>query len=357
VTDIIVKAVSLVLIVALGWGAKRLGWLEARHFTLLSVIVLRITLPCALITSFNTVTITRTLLWLIVFGFSVNIVQQVTAWLLTRHASPARRSLDILHGGSYNIGAFAMPYVSQFVGPVAMVQTAMFDIGNSISAGGIGYGWGLAVSRRGRTPTGSATTVVEPVETTTATDTSSTVVEPVETTTPATDMVSPGSAGKDAVSARTRLLIPLRFVASMLRSPVFDTYLVLLTLRLADLTLPAPVITFTSLVGAANPFLAMFMLGVGLEFTMPRAKYRVAAVLLARRYAFVAAFSLLAWFVLPFPADIRLVCLMVLWAPVAVMVAGFTAEAGADVEVASFVASCSIVIAIVMMPAVYLLAQ
>jgi len=304
VGDVLVKALALVAVVGIGYGFKRLGWLKQEHFSILAIIVLRITLPAALITSFNTFTITGGLLWLVLIGFTVNLVQQGVTWLTGRRRPAADYSFAILHSGSYNVGAFAMPYTAQLVGSQAIVYTAMFDIGSSISAGGIGYGWGLSVAR-GQRPTW------------------------------------------------------WRFLATMVRSPVFDTYLALFLLRLVGFTFPAPVITFTSLVGAANPFCAMLMIGIGLELRLSGHQWRQAAMYLARRYVFTALFGVLIWYVLPaayFSHEVKVILLMVLCAPVAAMVAGFVDEAGGDTQLSSLVTSVSIIIAIVLMPAVYLLA-
>jgi predicted permease len=302
VGDVIVKGLSLAAIVLLGYGLKRLGWVRAEHFSVLSIIVLRVTLPAALISSFNTVDITATMVWLIVIGLAVNLIRQGFTWLTTRHRSPAERSFAILHSGSYNVGAFAMPYTAQLAGPTAMVYTAMFDIGNSITAGGIGYGWGMMTARGQRVRIG-------------------------------------------------------RFLLTMLHSPVFIVYVALMTLRLAHLSLPDQVITFTSLVGQANPFCAMLMIGVGLELNLPRAVWAAAGRALLERYLFVIAFCLVIWFLIPssvLSVDAKTILVVVLWAPIAVMVAGFVDEAHGDVRLASLMSSISVIIAVVMMPAMFL---
>ena len=301
-TAVLVKAVSLVAIVAVGYGIKKVGWVKPDAFHVLAIVVLRFTLPCALITSFNAVTITGSLLWIVLVGFSVNLIQQGYGWWRARRLSQDERAFAILHSGSYNVGAFAMPYSAQLVGPVAVVHAAMFDIGSSVASGGIGYGWGLAIAR-GKRPT------------------------------------------------------LLGFLAQMVKSPVFDTYLVLFILRLVRFSFPAPIISFTSLVGGANPVVAMLMIGVGLELSLPKATWLKAVKYLVRRYVFVLAFCAVVWFVLPtaiFDRQIKVVIMMVLWAPIAAMIAGFVDEAGSDVELSALLTSVTIIIGIVMMPAVYL---
>ncbi len=296
--DVVVKALVLVLVIAMGFGLKRLGWVQASDFGVFSRVVLRVTLPCALATNFNTFEIKPGLLFVSAIGFLAVFGQQGVIALTLRRRDHRERAFAVLNLPNYNIGLFAIPYVSTFLGPSAIVYASLFDIGNSLAAAGIGYGWGLSLANP---------------------------------------------------SAR---LTPLGFVRTMLASPVFDTYLILLAIRLPGVTLPGPVIRFTSTVGAANTFLAMFMIGVGLEIALTRMKYVTAAGYLAVRYAIAIVLGLAVWFLVPAATDVKTVLCMLFVSPMAAMTAGFTNEAGLDVEVSSFMTSASVLIGILAMPGV-----
>ena len=64
--DIVTRALSLIAIVGIGLGIKRLGWATKDDFRLLSRVVLGVTLPCALFTSFNDYHLDYALLGLVV---------------------------------------------------------------------------------------------------------------------------------------------------------------------------------------------------------------------------------------------------------------------------------------------------
>lgn len=64
------------------------------------------------------------------------------------------------------------------------------------------------------------------------------------------------------------------------------------------------------------------------------------------RCAFAVALALGVWFALPLADDIEVVLVMLLFAPVASMVVGFSEEAGLDVETSAFITSVSILVAI-----------
>lgn len=294
------RALSLVAIVGIGLLLKRVGWASKDDFGLLSKIVLGITLPCALFTSFNDYHLEYVLLGLTALAFVLNIAQQVIGYLMARRRGRRAQAFAVLNSGSYNIGAFATPYLGGFMGPHAMIYSTLFDFGTAFASAGVAYGWGMTLARE------------------------------------------PGRHGWREL------------VRTLAGSPVFVTYLALLAMRLLDWSLPPAVITFTSIVGAANPFLAMLMIGIGLELRLGRDKYRSAARLLAVRYMFSVVAAVLCWNLLPLPLEARLVVVMLLFAPIASMMPVFTARAGLDVELSAFMNSVTILVGIVAMPSLYL---
>lgn len=296
--DILVKALSLVAIVLIGHSIKRAGWVRASDFGIFSKIVLRLTLPCALAVSFDRFTITPLLLAVLAgIGIVVNALLQLVALLLARREGRIAQAFAVMNLSSFNMGAFATPYLAGFMGPQAVVYASLFDVGNSMQAAGVGYAAGQALARPG-----------------------------------------------------TRIT-PWSFVRQMTRSVVFDTYLVLAAMSLLHLHIPRVLMPLLTTIGNANTFLAMLMIGIGLELRLDPVRYRRAIRYLAARYATVLVAALMIW-QLPLGHDIRLVLVMVVWAPIAAMISGYTDEAGLDVELSTFMTSVSIVVAIVMLPTV-----
>lgn len=293
---ILVKAISLILIIVIGYTIKQVRWVSVDDFSKFSKIVLRITLPCALATSFNKFVISYNLIFLIAIGFGVNLIQQVFGYMVNRRSGGKEQAFGILNIGSYNIGAFAMPYISGFAGSASSVFASLFDVGNSIAAAGIGYAWAISAAKENEKTTAWS------------------------------------------------------YLKNMLSSPVFDTYLFLLTMRMMDLHLPDAVITFTSTVGSANTFLAMLMIGIGLELRLSPEKFRTAFRYLGMRYGFALIFSVLVAFLGPFSQNVKVILCMLFFAPIAAMISGFISDVDGDVETSAFMTSVSIIIGIVVMP-------
>ncbi|HRA71147.1 MAG TPA: hypothetical protein PK051_09895, partial [Trichococcus flocculiformis] len=142
------------------------------------------------------------------------------------------------------------------------------------------------------------------------------------------------------------------FLKLMFLSPLFDTYLILLLMRLLGLQLPDEVITFTSTVGGANTFLAMLMIGIGLELGLDAHRFKLAFKYLAIRYGFSLIFSILTVLFLPVSMVVKTILCMLFFSPIASMATGFTDEAGGDVETSAFMNSVSILIGIFALPLV-----
>ena len=296
--EIAAKAASLILIIVIGYVFKRIGWVSAADFPKFSKIVLRITLPCALITSFNTFDITSNLLFLTAIGLLANLILQITGYLVNQRKGGIAQAFGIINLGSYNVGAFAMPYIAGLMGPQSIIFASLFDVGNSFGAAGIGYGWSRSVAdEKQKTTLGG-------------------------------------------------------FLKLMFLSPLFDTYLILLLMRLLGLQLPDEVITFTSTVGGANTFLAMLMIGIGLELGLDAHRFKLAFKYLAIRYGFSLIFSILTVLFLPVSMVVKTILCMLFFSPIASMATGFTDEAGGDVETSAFMNSVSILIGIFALPLV-----
>lgn len=296
--DVIVKALVLVAIIATGYGIKRRGWVAASDFRPLSTIALRITLPCALAVGFDSFDLTPDLVVLPVVGLLLNVLLMAVGFTLGRRTgSPA---FGVLNVASFNIGLFAIPYVATFVGPQAIVYAAMFDVGNALGAAGVAYGWGTALARGGRVTVGQV--------------------------------------------ARTAL-----------GSPLLLPYALLVLMRALDLHLPGPVLAFAETVGGANTFIAMLMIGIGLEVVLPRHQYATAALLLGARYVVAVLFAVGFWFVPGIDPALKVVACMLAFAPIAAMMSAFTGDAGLDVPTSTFMTSVSILVGIVAMPAVLVL--
>ena len=115
-TDILLRAACFVAIIVLGAVLRRTGFFKAEDFHLLSRIVIRITLPAAIITNFSGRELDYSLLILILIGFLCGIVQMLTGYLMNRRGDRASRAFAVLNSSGVNIGNFVLPFAQGFLG-------------------------------------------------------------------------------------------------------------------------------------------------------------------------------------------------------------------------------------------------
>ena len=121
----------------------------------------------------------------------------------------------------------------------------------------------------------------------------------------------------------------------------------MILLNLAKITLPSPVVSFAGLIGNANAFMAMLMLGVGFKLSGDRRQIGRIIRMLSVRYAVAALLALGSFYLLPFDLEIRQALMILAFSPIASAAPAFTEEMKGDVGLASAVNSLSIVISVV----------
>jgi predicted permease len=140
-------------------------------------------------------------------------------------------------------------------------------------------------------------------------------------------------------------------VKRMLKAPLtsipFLTHVVMVILNLNSLTPPKIVVSFAEILGNANAFLAMLMIGVGFKLELEKSKLGRVIRLLALRYLMAALLALCFWFLLPFERTVRLALVILAVSPISTAVPGFTEELKSDIGLSCSVNSLSILISIV----------
>ena len=92
--EILIKAGGFLFMIALGFVLKRIGLFSLDDSGFLSKLVLKVTLPMAIIKNFQGLELNRSYLMAIGIGFAVNFIAIAVVLLLTRKKSPAHRAGD-----------------------------------------------------------------------------------------------------------------------------------------------------------------------------------------------------------------------------------------------------------------------
>ena len=292
--EVLTRAGCFVAIILLGYLLKRIGIFKDSDFSVLSNITLKITLPAAIITNFANKELDSSMFLLTFLAIFCGVVYIGMGFLLNLRSSKEQRAFEILNYPGYNIGCFALPFVQSFLGPTGVIATCLFDIGN----GFICLGGAFSIA----------------------------------------SMVKDG--GKFSIK---------RIIRTLFKSVPFILYLVMPFLCLTHIPVPNAITTFAGIIGNANAFVAMLMLGVGFRLAADKTQIGKIIRILSVRYSIAAVLALLFFFLLPYPLDVRKALVLLVFSPIGSAIPAFTGEMKSDVGLSSAVNSVSIICSVVFM--------
>lgn len=263
----------------------------------MSMLVLYVTLPCSIVTFLYGVPLSAELIAPFLTAFCANWILIGSAAFLTRHSNDKAHDVPfaMLNLSGYNVGTFAMPYTAGIVSPIGFLSICLFDAGNSLMCTGGTYAFACR-------------------------------------------------DGKRSFCAQLAN-IAKRLATS---APIW-TYLAMLSIGIAGIEIPKPFLHFFEIVGKANPFLAMLLIGLSVNLRIDFAKFRPLIKLLFWRYVINAAIAVLCFWLMPVSEEIRKALLLVMMAPMPAMGLVFTMKANLDWETAANLNSLSVIVSVIIM--------
>lgn len=291
--DVIARAGCFVSIILIGYILRRINFFDEHAFKVLSKIVVRITLPAAIVHNFIGKEIDASLFLLALIGFGGGAIYMIMGYVLSRRAGKEQQAFDMLNASGYNIGNFTLPFVQSFLGPSGVIATSIFDVGNAFIC------------------LGGAFSVASMVK---------------------------GNNGSFSVK---------KILISLVKSIAFDCYIIMAVISLLKIQVPSPIASLAEIMGNANAFLAMLMIGVGFKLNSDRTQIKTIIRILSLRYIVAAILAAGCYFFLPFSMEIKHAVMIILFSPIAAAVPAFTSEMKGDAGLSSAVNSMSIICSII----------
>ena len=294
--DLLLRALSFVLVVIMGIVLRKVGFFKEEDFGVLAKICLKIVLPASVVVSFSQISVDSSMLTLVAFGFGINVLFIIAALLLNLRSTAAQRSFDVLNFSGLNIGLFTLPFAQSFLGPIGVVATSLFDTGNAVIC--LGGSYGLA----------------------------------------------------DAIRSGEGFSVK-RLLKALMQSVPFICFVSMTLLNVLGLRLPNAVISFADVIKNANAFLAMLMIGVGFKLSVNKKQIGYILKVLLVRYSISATAAALFYFVLPFALEVRQALVLVAFSPITSSAPVFTSEMNDDYGLSSAINSVTIICSIVILVA------
>ena len=300
-SNVLTQTIVYVVLLFAGYGFKKAGIFKVEDTDFLKKVILYLTMPAMAVNGLKDLELQPSFLWCFLVGFGTSTILMLVGMAATRKKSPEEKVMYLFNFNTYNIGNFAIPFLTGLLSTDGFAALCLFDIGVAIYLYGIDYSLAEAVK-----------------------------------------------GGKSRFSLKFLL-------KKIFTSPITDMYLLMILLAALHLRLPEPVLKLASVMGNANAFLAMLSIGILFELKMDRKNLREMVKFFALRYGTILVIMAGVILFIPFSPDIRQAICVLLAAPVASIAPLLTQNAGGDGAKAAQINSVSILLGIAGMMIVYAL--
>ncbi len=292
---VLTKAFGFLFMIAMGFVLKRVGLFSLKDTDLLTRLVMKITLPMVIISNFRTIDINISFLMDISLGLFTNFVAIALVLFLTRKKQPAERAFYMINASGYNIGLCTLPFMQSFFEAKAVAIVCMFDVGNAIMVFGITFTLATLIAK-----------------------------------------------GKGNVSGK-------EILKTLFSSMPFVAYLVMISLCTFGIHLPEIVFDFAGMMGQANTFLAMILIGIMFEPKMKKSVLKDMAGVFAFRIVIACVFSYMIYHYLPGPLLHRQILSIVVFSPILSIAPIYTERCGYDRSAAAVLNSIMLPLSLILM--------
>ncbi len=292
---VLTKAFGFLFMIAVGFGLKRGGLFSQKDTDLLTRLVMKITLPMVIVSNFRTLSLDVSFLMDIALGVITNLIAIGLILFLTRKKQPPERSFFIINGSGYNIGLCTLPFMQSFFEAEAVAVVCMFDVGNAIMVFGITFTIATFIAK-GRGNVG----------------------------------------GKEIIK-------------TLFSSMPFVAYLVMITLCSLKIQLPGIIFDLAGMMGQANTFLAMILIGIMFEPKMKKSVLKDMGSVFVLRIAIACVFSYLIYHYMPGPQLHRQILSIVVFSPILSIAPIYTERCGYDRSAAAVLNSLMLPFSLILM--------
>ena len=301
--NVLLRSLGFLLVILATFTLKKVGMFRKEDGQFLAKLMMNVTMPCVLLSAGKNIEFSPQLLIAFGLGICSNLILiacGLTSASLTRYDSKTK-GIYVINCAGFNVGSFALPFVQYFFDSSVLSYLCMFDIGNAIMGLGINNTIGGAVAKTGEKPSVQGT------------------------------------------------------IKNLFSNPPFSVYLIVIFFAILHISLPEGLLTVVSIAGNANAFVAMGMIGLLLEISMPKGDVGKIFQVLLTRLIGQAIVSLLIWFLLPLPEQAKMVLILCIVTPITSIAPVFTKKMVGDSDIPAAANSLSVPIALGIMTALVLI--
>lgn len=265
-SNAIINAFTVILIFFIGYFFKKLRLTNIETAKKMSAVVIYITLPCAILSgSAGAIDIQPNLYFIVPLTFIISFTLPFLGYILF-HRTPEKCVFVMLNLGGFNIGNFILPFMQNVLTPEGFIALCLFDLVNAFFCFGGVYCMALWFNRKGY------------------------------------------SSGED---------INLKKIFIELSKSITSFCCIIsVALAAAHVTLPEAILHPIKVIGSANTFLCMLIIGIALNFNISMDKVKKSIEVLLIRYGAAFIIGFIVFTCLPYSAMVRITIMAMVCAPI-----------------------------------------
>ena len=293
--DVFITSLTFVLIIIIAYTLKKMKVLKKNDANILATIIMNVTLPCALLTSANGISLDATILILIATGILSNVIMICVGYIAASKERPILKGTYMINVSGYNIGNFVLPFVQAFFPGMGVAYLCSFDIGNALMGLGITY------------------------------------------------------AIADHVASGENTFSIQEVLKKLFSSIPFDVYLLIFMMAIIRIQFPSFLLSMAGTIGAGNSFLAMMMIGLMLEIKVSPSDAKHVVKIIVLRMMGTLVIAGIIFTILPLPLLAKEILIMACCAPLSTVSAVFSQRIGYHGDMPATTNSLSIIVSIICM--------
>ncbi len=285
----------VIVIIGLGFIAKKAGLVKIHDGEGLARIVFNFTLPAVIIDAFSTIVIDMSLIYLSLIALLLGVVSGTLGLLLFRKEECQTKGMLLMPLLGVNIGLFAYPLVEAIWGVDIIKYFGVFDIGNSVVIFVICYIVGAVFSSK------------------------------------------TGNIDYRNILKKVSRSIPL------------IVYVLTMLLRLFHWNYPGFVLKVAAIIAKANMPMSLLVLGIFLNFSFDKKTLGKIFHVIGLKYAIGAICGVILFLTLPYEPYYRYTALVGVMLPTSLSIIPYAVEFEYDTKFIGTVSNISIIISLVLM--------
>jgi len=294
-TNININFLISLIIIALGYTAKKTGILKETDGEGISRIVFNFTLPSVVISTFSNITIDYSIFLLPLICIFYCLLMTFFSFFVFKKTERKEKGSMIMLSSAFNIGLFAYPLVEMVWGAEGLKYFGMFDMGNAFIVFGSNY------------------------------------------------IIATVFANEQAKIDYKKLAL------KALSSIPFISYMLSLTMSMLKIPIPVFFLDITRVIAKANMPLCLLLLGIYLSFSFDKSSMGKMVKVILMRYSIGIITGILMFFFMPFDKLFKITMLLGFTLPVSLAVIPYSVEFGYDSKFIGTVNNATIIISFIIM--------